>query len=217
MSTAQRLNAVSPTVSRADESLVSVIMPVYNGEEFIEDAIQSVFDQSYRNIELIVVDDGSTDGTLGILKSHGDRLKLMCQKHRGNAAARNRGAAEALGEWIAVLDAADLWESEKLVQQMKISHRGDVVYTNALNFGDCESVGLLSLNAGHIPEGNVFEELVRINFITHSSVLIRRDLFNQVGGYDENLKTTCDWDLYLRIAIAGGEFCGTAEPLTRYR
>ena len=156
---------------------VSVIMPVFNGESFIEAAINSVFAQSFKNFELIVVDDGSTDATLAILEAYGDRIKVLRQKNSGHAAARNAASRIATGEWIAMIDADDLWEPTKLQKQLELVDRfrdGDVFYTATANFEDSARVDDVTFGDRECPAGCVFEDLLLENFITHSSILMRR-------------------------------------------
>ena len=185
------------TPSRVRNPLISIIMPVYNGEKFIQDAIDSVFAQTVSDFELIVVDDGSTDATLAILEAYGDRLTVLRQQNSGHAAARNAAARISRGQWIAMIDADDLWHPEKLAQQLSVADNADVVYTAALNFEDSSRVDNTTFADGNCHNGDVFDQLVLDNFITHSSILMKRDAFLKSGGYDESLKTTCDWDLWL--------------------
>lgn len=192
-------------------------MPVYNGEKFIQEAIDSVFAQTVNDFELIVVDDGSTDATLAILETYGDRLTVLRQQNSGHAAARNAAARISRGEWIAMIDADDLWHPEKLAQQLSVAGDAEVIYTAALNFEDSSRVDNTTFSDGNCYTGDVFDQLVLDNFITHSSILMKRDAFLKSGGYDESLKTTCDWDLWLRMSASGCRFQGTSAPLTHYR
>lgn len=196
---------------------VSVVIPVYNGEAFIQAALESVFQQSHRDYEIIVVDDGSTDATISILEGYGDRLRIIRQKNAGHAAARNAATRVARGEWIAMLDADDLWLCSKLEQQLQAAGDADVVYTATYNFEDSQRVDDVTFRKGDCPQGDVFGDLILDNFITHSSVLLRRSALLAVGGYDETLRTTCDWDLWLRMSVAGSRFVGLSDPLTGYR
>ena len=218
--------STSPAFMISDESsasvniqqpLISIIMPVYNGENFIQEAIDSVLAQTVNDFELIVVDDGSTDATLAILETYGDRLTVLRQQNSGHAAARNAAASISRGQWIAMIDADDLWHPEKLAQQLALADNAEVIYTAALNFEDSSRVDNTTFADGNCHNGDVFDQLVLDNFITHSSILMKRDAFLNSGGYDESLKTTCDWDLWLRMSASGCRFQGTPEPLTHYR
>jgi GT2 family glycosyltransferase len=203
--------------AQLERPLISIIMPVYNGERFIQEAIDSVLAQTENDFELIIVDDGSTDATLAILETYGDRLTILRQQNSGHAAARNAAAKISRGHWIAMIDADDLWHPEKLAHQLAVSGDADLVYTAALNFEDSSRVDHTTFADGNCHNGDVFDQLLLDNFITHSSILMKRDAFLQAGGYDESLKTTCDWDLWLRMSASGCRFQGTPAPLTHYR
>jgi GT2 family glycosyltransferase len=203
--------------AQLERPLISIIMPVYNGERFIQEAIDSVLAQTENDFELIIVDDGSTDATLAILETYGDRLTVLRQQNSGHAAARNAAAKISRGQWIAMIDADDLWHPEKLAHQLAVSGDADLIYTAALNFEDSYRVDHTTFADGNCHNGDVFDHLLLDNFITHSSILMKRDAFLQAGGYDESLKTTCDWDLWLRMSASGCRFQGTPAPLTHYR
>lgn len=210
-------SAFTDSKSTLSAPTVSIIIPVYNGEAFIQAALDTVFAQTFNDYEIIVVDDGSTDATMAILEAYGDRLQIVRQKNGGHASARNAATNIARGEWIAMLDADDLWHPNKLEQQLATAGDADVVYTAALNFEDSKRVDDVTFRDGECPRGDIFEDLIIDNFITHSSVLIRKSALVAVGGYDETLKTTCDWDLWLRMSAAGSRFAGLQQPLTEYR
>ncbi|MCA9062426.1 MAG: glycosyltransferase [Planctomycetaceae bacterium] len=202
-----------------DQSLpqVTVIMPVYNGQDFVREALESVFAQTFQSFEVIVIDDDSTDSTPQILKEYGDRITVLHQKKQGHVIARNTAKEIARGEWIAMLDADDIWEVNALEEMMKLTRGVDVVYCARSNFGDSERVDEVNFSSGDVPQGDIFEDLIMDNFITHSGVMIRRSTLNDVGGYDGSLKTTCDWELWLRLAATGHLFAGSPLPLVRYR
>lgn len=126
--------------AQLERPLISIIMPVYNGERFIQEAIDSVLAQTENDFELIIVDDGSTDATLAILETYGDRLTVLRQQNSGHAAARNAAAKISRGHWIAMIDADDLWHPEKLAHQLAVSGDADLIYTAALNFEDSSRV-----------------------------------------------------------------------------
>src|SRR5689334_19825269 len=116
---------------------VSVLIPVYNGAQFIREAVDSVLAQRDVTVEVIVIDDGSTDETSRILESYGDSIRVLRQKNGGHVNARNNGAKLAHGEWLAFLDADDMWQPEKLARQLAIATPEiGMVYTNRENFGD---------------------------------------------------------------------------------
>lgn len=195
--------------------LISIVIPVYNGERDLEETLKSVFAQTYRNTELIVVDDGSTDGTLQILDRYAGQLRLIRQQNKGAAAARNLGVKEAKGSWIAFLDADDLWESSKLEQQMTACGScawsyTDFIFFGGVNDGQRDSV----FTPKH--QGWILEKIICGNFIGTSTVLVRRQALLDVGGFDESLRSIQDWDLWVRLS-SKYESCYLGEPLVRYR
>ena len=195
---------------------VSVIIPAFNAESFIVDAVRSVLDQTYRDLEVIVVDDGSTDGTLARLAVFGDRIRVHQQSNKGVAAARNAGVAAAQGGWIAFLDADDLWLPHKLERQLA-SASAAMLYTDRLNIGARGDLPEIQSAITPMHGGDVFALLLgEGNFITNTSVMMRRDLFEQMGGFYTGLNGTEDWDLWIRIAERH-EIGFVDEPLVRYR
>lgn len=191
--------------------LVSVIIPAYNAEVFITRTLQSVLNQTYKNLEVIVIDDGSSDRTSEIVKAialQDSRLRLLQQPNSGVAAARNLGIQMSQGEFIAPIDADDIWYPQNLERQVRVLATADssvgLVYSWSV---DIDEEDLLQ-GGFHVSEleGNVYEALVYRNFIGNASAaMIRRACFEKVGGYDPKLKQQnaqgCeDWDIYLRIA-----------------
>ena len=215
---------MSPTIR---DPLVSVILPVYNGAEFVGSAIESALRQTYRNLEVIAVDDGSSDQTLAILKRYAiedSRFLVVSQKNGGVARARNRGLMEATGDLVAPLDADDLWEPTKIDRQVRqlqrSGERTGLVYSWWV-WIDPDGAILDRSPAWEIA-GDVFEKLVQINFTGNASVpLFRRHCVEEVGGYNEDLAAAnaggCeDWELALRIAERY-EIAVVKELLVGYR
>ena len=194
---------------------VSVIIPAYNAEHFIADTIQSALDQTYRDHEIIVVDDGSRDGTVARAAAFGERVRLHQQRNGGVARARNTGVSLARGEWIAFLDADDLWLPSKLERQLA-SSTAPMTFTDRYNFGDRGDLPEVQSRCQPMIGGDIFELLLGGNFITTTSVLIRREIFERYGGFDVTFNGTEDWDLWLRVA-EHHEIGFCPEPLTRYR
>ena len=191
--------------------LVSVILPVYNGEAFAAAAVESALRQTYRNLEIIIVDDGSHDNTLAALeaKAAGDsRIRIIRQPNGGVARARNRGLAEAKGEFIAPLDADDLWEPTKIEREVRrmldSGPETGLVYCWWV-WIDAKGT-LLDRSPSWAIEGSALQTLLQVNFTGNSSVpLFRRRCLEEVGGYDEEFEQSngrgCeDWDLALRVA-----------------
>jgi glycosyltransferase involved in cell wall biosynthesis len=191
--------------------LVSVIIPAYNAEVFIARTLQSVLAQTHRHIEVLVVDDGSTDQTVAILESiarQDQRVILLRQANAGVAAARNLALAHAKGVFIAPIDADDLWFPENLEKQvdclMQAPESVGLTYTWSVDINEMD-VPSGGFHAAQI-EGAVYATLICHNFIGNaSSTLMRRTCMESVGGYrcelkQQNAQGCEDWDLYLRIA-----------------
>lgn len=195
---------------------ISVVIPAYNAEPFIAMTVRSALQQTYQDIEVIVVDDGSTDGTAACLDEFGDRIRVLRQANAGVARARNAGVAMAKGSWIAFLDADDLWLPEKLERQMATAE-APLLYTNRFNIGARGGLPVVQSAVTQMHEGDVFLPLLlEGNFITNSSVVIRRDVFESTGGFESSVSPAEDWDLWLRVAERHpARLC--AEPLVRYR
>jgi glycosyltransferase involved in cell wall biosynthesis len=191
--------------------LVSVIVPAYNAEKFIERTLNSVLSQTYQNLEVLVVDDGSQDRTAEIVKlmaQHDPRIILLQQPNSGVAAARNLAIQKSKGEFIAPIDADDIWYPQNLEKQVQCLLKAEatvgLVYAWSVDI-DEEDSPTGEFRASTI-EGEVYVTLVCHNFLGNSSAcLIRRDCFDKVGGYSCKLKEQhaqgCeDWELYLRVA-----------------
>jgi len=193
------------------EPLVSVIIPAYNAEAFLERTLQSVLTQSHTQIEVVVIDDGSKDRTPDIVRAiaqHDSRLRLLQQPNIGVAAARNTGIRATQGEFIAPIDADDVWYPNTLEKLLTRFQKGSpdvgVVYTWSWDIDECDHL-IGGFHAARV-EGNVYKTLICHNFLGNAScTLIRRACLEQVGGYDPRFKAQnaqgCeDWDLYLRLA-----------------
>jgi glycosyltransferase involved in cell wall biosynthesis len=195
---------------------VSVVIPAYDAESFIEETVDSALAQTHSNVEVIVVDDGSTDGTLDRLARFGHRVIVYSQSNAGVSAARNAGVLRATGAWIAFLDADDVWLPNKLEWQLSAADT-PWVYTNRYNIGARGDVPEVQSEITPMHDGDVFEPLLlEGNFITMSSVMMRRDLYEQMGGFFAGLAGAADWDLWLRVAARYPARC-CHEPLIRYR
>lgn len=192
--------------------LVSVIIPAYNAENFLEETLLSVISQTYKNLEIFAIDDGSQDGTPQIVKKIMEkdvRVMLLQQSNQGVAAARNLGIKKAQGDYIAPLDADDIWYPKKIEKQVECFLENDssigLVYAWSVGI---DEEGFINRRRCIVPtvEGNVFLPLLCSNLInTASTPLIRRTCLEKVGYYNCELKQKnaqgCeDWELYLRIA-----------------
>ncbi len=195
-------------MSKNNDPLVSIITPAYNAEKMIGETIESVQSQTYDNWEMIVVDDGSQDGTTAVIEQisrQDGRIKLIRQQNAGVASARNRAIESASGELIAFLDADDLWKPEKLAKQVAVFQKDrrkeiGLVYTEKCCFGNdisecrpCHSVSYSYIESD-------YHRLLIFNFIATLTVMVRRDVLRKTGVFDDAFFGTEDWDLWLRIA-----------------
>lgn len=198
---------------------ISVVIPVYNGEKTIRETIESVLDQTFSDFELIVIDDGSTDSTLKIVKSIQDpRLKIFPYPNSGVSMSRNRGISQSTGEYISFIDADDLWTPDKLEAQLKALQENPQAAV-AYSWTDCidESSRFLRRGGHTTANGDVYAQLLVVNFLANgSNPLIRREALEQVGEFDKSLVIGEDWDLWLRLA-ARFHFAAVPAPQILYR
>lgn len=201
---------------------VSVIIPTYNYGRFIGAAVQSVLDQTFRDCEIIVVDDGSTDNTAQVVSQFGDRVTYLFQPNRGKSAARNRAIQEATGQWVAFLDADDRWLPSKIERQLeilKLTGEQAAVHSNFSIVNEDRSMHLYWRE--QVPEsvakGLEASDLVLWNVVGTLTVMVSRDKVLDVGGFDEGQLSAEDWDLWLRMGLAGLQFVYVDEPLAIYR
>jgi len=209
------------------DPLVSVIIPTYNRSAFIGTAVDNVLEQTYLNTEVIVVDDGSTDDTLAVLKKFGDRIRVVSQANAGPSAARNRGLEIALGEIIAFQDSDDLWMPGKLERQVSLLERSGsrvlVCLCNAeMYFTGKPATTSFDLAGIHpaLEDGiwsNVAEVLATTFVLFNQCAAIRASALKTVGGFDETLTLMEDHDLALRLALEGNSWVFTREPLAIWR
>jgi glycosyltransferase involved in cell wall biosynthesis len=179
--------------------LVSTIIPAYNYGRFVCEAVESVLCQTYEPVEIVIVDDGSTDDTRERLNKFGDRIRYVYQENRGLSAARNTGIREARGEWLAFLDADDLWHPRKLeVQLGAVADAGDIPFVGSPWFREG------SMPADLDPNPPVRRLELRDFFtgtpVSGSSAVIRSECFSRVGCFDESLRSVEDRDMWLRLA-----------------
>jgi glycosyltransferase involved in cell wall biosynthesis len=166
----------------------------------------------------VVVDDGSSDRTADIVRGFGAAVNLLQRPNSGVSAARNAGAAAARGRWLAFLDADDEWLPVKLETQMRLADEHTaLIYCDRFNIGDRGQLPEIQSHVNPVSEGDIFEELLlRGNFVTASSVVVRADLFSALGGFYEGVAGTEDWDLWIRVSERHRvRVC--REPLLAYR
>jgi len=207
---------------------VSVVIPTYKRAVQVQKAIDSVLSQTFSDLEVIVVDDGSSDGTGQTLgQVYGDRIRYYAQANQGVSVARNRGVAEARGEWIAFLDSDDLWDKEKLEWQFKaleqFGPQSTGCYTDTRLFNHPETRTLFEMaetNYKHEGTMGVNADVLRLlvrpggaGMVVHlSSLLARADVVRRAGGFDPNLLYSQDSEFMFRLALLTN-FCYVNRPL----
>ena len=205
-----------------EQPLVSVIIPAYNAAEFIGDALDSVFAQTFWAFEVIVINDGSpdTEQLERVVERYPSNLRYIKQENQGAAAARNAGLRAARGEFVAFLDADDTWLPTFLEKQMELLKNtgADLVFADALLFGDSRLQGRTFMQVD-APTGDVTaENLLRVKVtVLTSTVLARKAPVLDVGLFDVSLRRGQDFDLWLKLAKAGARFAYSREVLAHHR
>ena len=179
---------------------ISVVIPSYNRREFLKRSIDSAINQTKKPLEIIVVDDGSTDGTETMIKSDYDFVKFIKQKNKGVSAARNIGIKVSIGEWICFLDSDDEWKKDKLEKQInamksnpgyKFFHSNETWIKNGLRINQKKKHKKYG--------GDIFDKCLDMCRISPSSVMVDKTVFDEVGNFNENLVVCEDYELWLRI------------------
>ena len=205
----------------ADNSpLVSIILPTYNCASFLPHSIGTILSQTYNSYEIIVIDDGSTDNTKEVLYPFMQRIKyIRSEQNKGLPTARNIGIRPAQGKYIAFIDADDLWLPEKLqtdIEYFETHPEVSMVYSKHINV-DEKGEDLNGNTRKQLPSGNIFLQLFsEQNFVISSSVVVRKEVFETTGLFDEQLVNCQDWDMWLRIAFHF-KVAGINKPLVKYR
>jgi glycosyltransferase involved in cell wall biosynthesis len=202
-----------------DRPRVSVVIPVFNQERYLAEAVQSALEQTLQPTEVIVVDDGSTDRSPSIARGFAERIRYVRQTNVGVAAARNRGALLAEGEFVAFLDSDDAWLPEKVVRQVALCESDPGLGLVHCGVEEVDEKGRrvgfrLNGREGWIARDMLFFRSTVLG--GGSGALIPRRVLSEVGGFDERLSTSADWDLYHRIA-SRYRVGFVREPLLRYR
>ncbi len=204
--------------------LVSVVVPVYNGAKYLRQALDSALGQTYPRLQLVIVDDGSTDSSAEIIASYGPRLCSIRQANAGVACARNAGIRAAAGDLIAFLDQDDWWLPEKVDRQVE-RFRADpdlgLVHTNILQYSETAGAfvdGVYDTQPSPQLVGHCYDQLLLGNCVYNSSVMIRKAVLADTGLFDPGIpgNTVQDYDLWLRIARCS-PFAYVREPLTALR
>ncbi len=195
---------------------VSVIIHTYNNEKFIAETIESVLNQTYKDYEIIIVDDGSVDGTRDALSPYKQKIRYHYKENGGIASAKNTGISLSEAEFVAFLDHDDLWVSDKLQLQMecfKENPQVGLVYAQYTSFRDGKELRTKP-EKGY--SGWIFKELLAKSFIQTSTVMVKKECLNIVGSYDESFSLGDEYDMFLRISKKFQ--CGFVDKgLTRYR
>lgn len=202
-----------------EKPLVSVVMATYNMAHYLPIAIQSVLVQTYKNIELLIVDDGSTDNTREVVKAFLDdaRVKYLIQENKGQAAAKNRGILESSGEYISFLDADDIWDPEKLELQIPVFSRSEklgIVHARVACID--ENGSDLGVVNNQLFRGRLTHLLLIRNVIGFSTAVVKRECFDRLGRFNEKYRMAIDYDLWLRFSTQY-EFDYVDRPLLYYR
>lgn len=194
--------------------LVSVIMPVYNNEEYVATAIKSVLRQSYENFEFIIINDGSTDSSVREIMAFDDKRILLIDHvdNKGNYQRRNEGIRICKGKYIAVMDSDDEALPFRLETQVAYLEEHQSVLTVGSQF----DFGGMGISNKPLAYELIKVKLIENNMFLHPSLLIRKDIFNIIGGYDENIYYSADYDLVCRIALHG-EIVNMPDILMKYR
>ena len=208
-----------------NEPFFSVVVAAYNAQDTIRSSVESALAQSDDDLELIIIDDGSTDQTLKIaiqLSCEDSRVHVVSQPNSGPASARNHGARIAKGKFVAFLDADDAWHCEKLTKHWAI-HDGDAgldasfakVHFCPENKGEMVPGRTFS----QIPVGNIemADILVENTICTTSNFVVKRDIFQSLGGFKEDMRFAEDQEFFARLVGGGGKIRGIDEPLVQYR
>ncbi|MGO9145136.1 MAG: glycosyltransferase family 2 protein [Desulfomonilia bacterium] len=198
--------------------LVSVVIPVFNGTNFLTEAINSVLSQTFTDYEVLVVDDGSTDGTWEIIKSYGDRVRGFCKPNGGVASALNLGIKEMRGRWFAWLSHDDLWLPEKLERQvafLKANSQFKACYTDFFIIND-KGERLHVIDTPWYPRERAIRELFRGVYINGSTILIERSCFDRVGLFSEKWRYNQDTQMWLRL-LRFFEIGRVADKLVKQR
>ena len=202
--------------------LVSVIVPAYNRKAYIAEAVDCVLQQTYKNIELFVVDDGSTDGTYEVLQSYGDRLTLLTHEgrvNRGQSASINLGLEHIRGDYVIILDSDDYWELNKIeIQVSFLESHPDVglVYTNGYMADANRNILYAYHSPDHVETNDPNRVLLDCYMALPVNALVRRSVYDQVGKFEESFRAAQDHDMLIRMAEAT-KFAYLPDYLFYYR
>ena len=207
-----------------EDVLISIVMPCYNAESFITEAVYSVLNQTYKNIQLIIIDDGSNDTSfekLSDLKNNSSKIILLQQKNMGQWPARNNALKHVCGDYIAFHDADDFWDNQFLEKMyFNLIHRdADVIYCGWQNIGNLNVKGIGG--DPYIPPDYAEGDLV-LSFLKSCpwpihAALVKREIVESVNGFSEDYTTSMDYDFWLKILALNSRFVRLPEVLAYYR
>ena len=213
------MNQTSPTAQTSAEPLVSVVIPAHNAAATIHETVSSVLQQTFANLEVLVIDNASTDATAAVVAGIDDgRVRCISFAQAGASFARNQGIGHARGRYVALLDADDLWLPDKIAEQLDAFENNPEA---GLVFCWCDSVdehGVFLKKGNYVQlEEPVYEQMIQWNLLENtSSPMIRREVLEKIGAFDEKLWLPEDWDLWLRIAYHYPIIC-IPKVLVHYR
>ncbi|MEO5646614.1 MAG: glycosyltransferase [Candidatus Paceibacterota bacterium] len=205
------------------KKLISIIIAAYNSEKYLAQAIESAIEQTYQHIEIVVVNDGSTDDTINLIESYAkkdSRIVLISQANAGPSTARNTGFKNATGEYFCILDADDIMLPDKIESQVEFLEKhefADFTYSKVYYFMEGENT-IYSHDLATINGTRVYKKLLQYgNFIYTSTVFFRRSVFETYGGFDEQLRSAEEFDYWLSLAGNGVNFLHQDKYLTLCR
>ena len=208
-----------PTMKTASPQ-ISVVIPVYNQAQYLSETIDSVLGQTYRNFEIIIIDDGSTDASPVIARHYGDSIRYFRQENQGLAGARNSGIHAARSDIICLLDSDDAWSPAYLEKMMEMvsRHAGATVFYCQAQCIDANGQILPQIVGGsRTRSDDTYRTLLRANFLIPSTITMRRPAIIDAGLFDVAFRRLQDWELWIRLSKSGHRFVGLADVLVRYR
>ena len=195
---------------KTEPIFLSVVLSTYNDEKYIAEAIQSILDQTYPYFEFIIVNDGSTDGTLDIIKSfRDDRIVLIDKPNTGLIDSLNTGVRAAKYDWIARMDGDDIAEPYRFEEQVKAIKKGIVLISSQCSIIDSDGVSIGTTRFLTSKTGITFSKVLEFPLIVHPVVLFKKKVFEAVGGYDKNMYVAEDYDLWCKIFSFGDVYICT--------
>lgn len=198
--------------------LITVIIPTYNSAQYLNAAVESVLQQTFKDLEILIIDDGSKDNTSELVKSFGDKVRYIYQENAGVSIARNNGIKESKGKYVAFLDADDTWLPTKLEKQVNaLKDNPDYKFCFSDFVGVNQNLQPIEMKRARLLNSAIKDLLLRGNVVgSICTVLCERELFDKVGGFDPKLSQCADWDMWIRLATLT-DFLFVDEQLVTYR